>query len=142
MEALSNRDGRANLPTVPDFLSDSLDDHSQLITVGYFRPNHKDNQQIISGVMGAEPAGHLGNYLSTKIGLCFYASQRAEAMNTQSKTGMSSLTEYSGSWQEHAIKYLVRGKRYVIVGNIAKSSVLVIMGKKPVCTAKLWRKMD
>lgn len=56
-----------------------------------------NNQQIISEAIGAEPAGHLGNYLSIKIGLCFYASQRTEARNTQSKTGMTSLTEYSGS---------------------------------------------
>lgn len=83
MEALSNRNSRANLQSVPGFLSASLDNHSQLITVGYFRPNYKDNQQIISGAIGAEPAGHLGNYLSTKIGLCSYASQRAEAANTE-----------------------------------------------------------
>lgn len=61
---------------------------------------------------------------------------KGQKQPTQSKTGMSSLTEYSGSWQEYAIKCLVRGKRYVIVGNIAKSSVLVITGKKPVYSAK------
>lgn len=67
MEALSNRDSRANPPlvvtldSVPGSLTDSLDNHCQLITIRYFRPTHKDkHQQIISGAIGAEqPAGHL-----------------------------------------------------------------------------------
>lgn len=49
------------------------------------------------------------------------------------------LWQSSGSWQEYVIKYLVSGKRHVTIGNIAKSSVLVITDKK---TAEQRRKMD
>jgi len=81
MEALSNRDSRANphlvvtVDPVPGSLADWLDNHCQLITIEHFRPSHKDkHQQIISGAIGAErQAGHLWNCLWTKTGvfLCF-----------------------------------------------------------------------
>lgn len=145
MEALSNRDSRANLQlvvtveSVPESLTDSLDNHWR---IGYFRPSQKDkHQQIISGAIGAEQtAGHLWNCLYTKPGvfLCFIKDR-----SSQHTVKLEwALWQSSVSWQEYAIKYLVSGKRHVIVSNIAKSSILVITDKKTVYSAKQWRKMD